>query len=188
MRTRKLDGDEMAGRTFRFAERVPRPMMQAEGVPGEAVSLLTADKIYTVISHRSEPGPWGRAAIPGPEGFAMLMAECPPGQGPDLHAHHETEEIFTCLRGRFEVAWGDEGEHRLQLEPYDTVSVPPGVCRAFRNVADERGLLQVLITGGENDLNDISFPRQVERKLRAMGPGVVDALRGLGFRFDIEND
>lgn len=186
MKTRRVTRDELERRTFRFAARRPNPVLRAEGVPGAAVSLLTAERLTTVVSHDSEPGPWGHAAIAGCEGFAMVLAECPPGQGPALHAHHRTEEIFTCLRGRFEVTLGDRGEDRIVLEPCDTVSVPPGVCRGFRNVSDEPGLLQVVITGGRNDLDDISFPPVVEAELRAMGPGVVPALERQGFHFDVE--
>lgn len=53
--------------------------------------------------------------------------------------------------------WGDEGEHETVLERLDTVSVPPGVCRGFTNVGDRDGILQVLITGGIHNMDDIAF-------------------------------
>ena len=49
-------------------------------------------------------------------------------------------------------------------------------------------MLQVLITGGDNDANDITFPRGVEAKLRAIGPDVPDALRRQGFGFDSDHE
>ena len=175
-------------RPFRFEGRAPNPVMRAEGVPDDAVALLTSDRLYTVMIHRDHAGPWGESAIPGPPDVALILAECEPGRGPDLHAHRATDEIFTCLRGRFEIRWGDAGEHAVELAPFDTVRVPPGVQRAFRNVSAGTGLLQVLITGGTNDANDITFPPSVEAKLRAIGAGVPDALRRQGFGFDSERD
>jgi uncharacterized RmlC-like cupin family protein len=175
-------------RPFRFERRAPNPVMRADGVPDAAVALLTSDRLYTVMIHPDHAGPWGDSAIAGPADVALILAECEPGRGPDLHAHRATDEIFTCLRGRFEIRWGDAGEHVLELAPFDTVRVPPGVQRAFRNVSAEPGLLQVLITGGTNDANDITFPPSVEAKLRTIGEGVPDALRRQGFGFDSERD
>ena len=175
-------------RPFRFERRTPNPVMRADGVPEDAVSLLTSDRLYTVMIHDTNRGPWGRSAIPGPAGVALILAECEPGRGPDLHAHRATDEIFTCLRGRFEIRWGDNGEHVVEIAPFDAIRVPPGVQRAFRNVSQETGMLQVLITGGDNDANDITFPPSVEAKLLAIGPGVPDALRRQGFGFDSDHE
>jgi mannose-6-phosphate isomerase-like protein (cupin superfamily) len=180
--------DDPGLRPFRFERRTPNPVMRAEGVPDAAVALLTSDRLYTVMIHESNAGPWGQSAIPGPPGVALILAECEPGRGPDLHAHRATDEIFTCLRGRFEVRWGDGGEHAVELAPFDAIRVPPGVQRAFRNISSEPGMLQVLITGGDNDANDISFPAAVEAKLRAIGAGVPDALRRQGFGFDSDHE
>lgn len=175
-------------RPFRFERRVPNPVMRADGVPDAAVALLTSDRLYTVMIHPDHAGPWGTSAIPGPPDVALILAECEPGRGPDLHAHRATDEIFTCLRGRFRVCFGPEGEHEVELARFDTVRVPPGVQRAFRNVSEEIGLLQVLITGGANDANDITFPPAVEAKLRAIGPDVAEALRRQGFGFDSDHE
>jgi quercetin dioxygenase-like cupin family protein len=180
--------EQDAMRPFRFAERTPSPVLRLPGVPDAAVELLTADRLYTVMNHDGSAGPWGGGAIPGPAGVSLILAECEPGRGPDLHWHRETDEIFTCLRGRFEVQWGAAGEQHALLDPFDTLRVAPGVSRAFRNVSDEPGLLQVLVTGGVNDANDIGFPRIVEERLNALGPDVVAALRRAGFHFEVADD
>ena len=44
-----------------------------------------------------------------------------------------------CLSSRFEIAWGDRGEHTLVLDPLDMISVPRGENRSFRNIGNETG-------------------------------------------------
>ena len=95
----------------------------------------------------------------------------------------QTYETFTVLKGRFEVTWGERGEERVVLDRFDTISVPPGVCRAFRNIGDEEGILQVLITGGVHDMNDIDFAEDAKRRIEALGPGLAREFEKLGFTF-----
>ena len=99
------------------------------------------------------------------------MRGAPPGTGPGLHAHHKTTETFTCLQGRFEFRWGDQGEHSIELDQFDVLAVPAGVCRAFRNISLEQGPLQVLITGGIHDIEDIAFPPAVAEELDGIDAG-----------------
>jgi len=113
----------------------------------------------------------------------MTLAVCPPGQGPGLHAHRQTYETFTVLKGRFEVTWNDDGTGREVLELFDTVSFPPGVCRAFRNIGDTEGILQVIITGGVHDMNDIDFAEDAKLKIEAVGPGLSREFETAGFTF-----
>jgi hypothetical protein len=81
------------------------------------------------------------------------------------------------------VRWNDDGGERLVLEEFDTISVPPGVCRAFRNVGDAEGILQVLITGGVHDMTDIDFARQIAAKLEAIDPAARAYFEKAGFTF-----
>ncbi len=113
--------------------------------------------------------------------MTMTLARCPPGQGPALHSHDQTYETFTVLQGRFEVTWNDDGRDTVVLEPFDTISVPPKVCRAFRNVGDTQGVLQVIITGGVHDMNDIDMVPEVGRRLEALG--VRDRFDAVGLTF-----
>ena len=76
------------------------------------------------------------------------------------------------LKGRFEVRWNDDGSGSATLGLYDTVSFPPGVCRSFRNVGDAEGILQVIITGGVHDMNDIDFAADAKAKIEAVGKGL----------------
>jgi hypothetical protein len=58
------------------------------------------------------------------------------------------------------------------------------VCRAFRNVGKEEGILQVLITGGVHDMNDIAFTPNARREIEAVGPGLAAEFEEVGFTFD----
>ena len=114
---------------------------------------------------------------------AYLPLSQMPGQGPGLHAHRQTYETFTVLQGRFEVTWNDDGSGRAVLELFDTVSFPPGVCRAFRNIGDGEGILQVLITGGVHDMTDIDFSEDAKRRIEAVGAGLSREFEKAGFSF-----
>jgi quercetin dioxygenase-like cupin family protein len=108
---------------------------------------------------------------------------CPPGQGPSLHSHLATYETFTVMQGRFEVTWNDNGENRIELDQFDAISVPPGVCRAFRNIGSGDGVLQVIISGGVHDRKDIDFADASARQIEASGPGILDEFKKVGFTF-----
>ncbi|MBO6784686.1 MAG: cupin domain-containing protein [Alphaproteobacteria bacterium] len=81
-------------------------------------------------------------------GFTVAFITCEPGQGAGLHSH-ETAEVFMPLNGNLVVYWGDDGEEELELEPWDTISVPQGVMRGFRNATDKE--LVILAMVGQQD-------------------------------------
>ena len=72
---------------------------------------------------------------------------------------------------------------RAELDQFDTLSVPPGVCRAFRNTSNEDGILQVLISGGVLDMTDIDFPPATADWLARYGDDVVKQFEERGFLF-----
>ena len=184
MKTIELTQSDMAQRVALDRELKPLPTQTATGVPLEAKDVIYARKLLSVIGLESGSTPVSsNAPIRGAAGMTMTLAVCPPGQGPELHAHVKTYETFTVLRGRFEVRWNDDGSERLVLEEFDTVSVPPGVCRAFRNIGDGEGVLQVLITGGVHDMQDIDFARQIGDRLAAIDPGARAYFERVGFTF-----
>jgi len=174
----------MKGRIARFHDLKPLPI-QNESIPEKARDVVYARKLLSVIGLDSQADTPINAEAPivGAAGMTMTLAVCPPGQGPGLHNHKRTYETFTVLKGRFEVRWGDAGEERAVLEPFDTISLPPGVCRAFRNVGDSEGILQVIITGGAHDMADIDFTGQAKREIDAVAPGLSREFEKAGFTF-----
>jgi hypothetical protein len=60
------------------------------------------------------------------------------------------------------VYWGDEGEQEIVLEPWDTISVPPGVMRGFRNAGQQDGYLMAVL-GGTDAGRVVWSPKVLER-------------------------
>lgn len=176
MKTVDMSPAEMEQHIVRFKELKPKQgLYEKFGIPTKAYEMLTAKTLYTLLAPADAAGSHQYAAARGPAGLSISIAECPPGDGPMLHAHMRTHEIFMCLKGRFEVSWGDEGQHRIVLDPFDTIDVPLGVTRAFRNVSDETGLLHVIILGG--DQNDVGYTKAVGDEVAAkFGAEVRDAI------------
>jgi quercetin dioxygenase-like cupin family protein len=185
MKTMRVSVSEMNQRISRFKDLKPLPT-QNESIPEKARDVVYSRKLLSVIGLETKADTPISSAAPicGAAGMTMTLAVCPPGQGPDLHNHLQTYETFTVLAGRFEVTWNDDGSGRAVLERFDTISVPPGVCRAFRNIGSEEGILQVLITGGVHDMNDISFTPEAKRKIEAVRAGLAAEFEKAGLTFD----
>ena len=84
--------------------------------------------------------------------------------------------------------WNDDGGERIELDEFDTISLPPGVCRGFRNISDADGVLQVIISGGVHDMNDIDFPQATAKQLAAFGEDVVAQFEARGMTFTAGSD
>lgn len=185
MKTIRMSREQMEKRIARFVNLKPLPI-QNEAIPQKARDVVYSRKLLSVIGleENAQTPINAEAPIRGAAGMTMTLAVCPPGQGPGLHSHRQTYETFTVLKGEFEVRWNDDGSESALLRQFDTVSFPPGVCRAFRNVGAEEGILQVVITGGVHDMTDIAFSQKAKREIEAVGPGLAAEFEKVGFRFD----
>ena len=190
MKTISIPAADMEQRVSRFSDLQPLPLSESLDMPQEAKDVIYARKILSVIGLGDDADtPINKGApISGAGGVTTALAVCTPGNGPSLHAHQQTFETFTVLKGRFEITWNDDGGGRLELGLFDTVSVPPGVCRAFRNISDEEGILQVLISGGVHDMKDIDFPAAIGDKLDGFGEDVRGQFVERGFTFTAGED
>lgn len=190
MKTISISSKDMQPRVSRFAELKPLPLAESLDMSQDAKDVIYARQLLSVIGlgGDSETPISKGAPIQGAGGMTMTLAVCPPGNGPSLHSHQQTYETFTVLKGRFEISWNDDGDNRIELDPFDTVSVPPGVCRAFRNISDEEGILQVVISGGVNDMGDIDFPEAIAKRLEEFGGNVLQQFQERGFTFTAGKD
>jgi mannose-6-phosphate isomerase-like protein (cupin superfamily) len=189
MKTIDIGPDGMAEHIVRFNELKPKKgNYESLGIPTEAYEMLTAKTLYTLLAPAGAAGSHQFTSAKGPDDLSLSIAECPPGDGPMLHAHMETHEIFFCLKGRFEISWGDAGEHADVLEQFDMVDVPLGVTRAFRNVGDDTALLFVIILGGNQ--NDVGYTKAVGDEVAAKyGPDVRDAIEAhTSMKFNVGTD
>lgn len=144
---------EMEARVARFTRLRPTADYVDAAIPG------CERTTYRVLGHPPD------AALQA-EDFHMNIVRCEPGKCAPLHSHL-TQEVFIALTGRWEVFWGPEGARSLVLEALDTVSVPPGVSRGFRNIATEASLL-IGIAGGR-DPGNINWRAQVRAAANAAG-------------------
>ena len=183
MKTIALSQHDMQARIARYRDLKPLPIQQSD-VPLGARDVVYARRLLSVIGLQDAKTPINAGApIVGAAGMTMTLAVCPPGQGPGLHAHRQTYETFTVLKGKFEVTWNDDGSGSAVLELFDTVSFPPGVCRAFRNIGEGEGILQGIITGGVHDMNDIDFVEAARARIEAVGKGLSREFEKAGFSF-----
>lgn len=144
---------EMEARVARFAALRPTADYVDSGIPGcERTTLRVLG---------APPG-----APLAAEGFHMSVVRCEPGQSAPLH-NHLTQEVFFALTGQWQVFWGPLGERSVALGPWDTVSIPPGVSRGFRNVGAEPAYLLGLASGQDPGL--INWPAQVRAAASAVG-------------------
>ncbi|MFM7532149.1 MAG: cupin domain-containing protein [Rubrivivax sp.] len=144
---------EMEARVARFAALQPTDDYADAGIPG------CKRTTWRVLGEQP-------AAPLQAEDFHMNLVRCEPGHSAPLH-NHLTLEVFVAITGRWEVFWGPEGTRSLVLEPLDTVSIPPGVSRGFRNIGAEPALLMGMANG--RDPGHINLPESVRSAARAAG-------------------
>ena len=190
MRTIEISGRQMQQRVARYKELEPLEAQKNMDIPVEAADIVWSRKLLSVIGldEGLETPINASAPISGAGGITITLAACPPGTGPSLHAHQSTFETFTVMKGRFKIYWNDDGAEALELGLYDTISVPPRVCRGFTNISDEEGLLQVIISGGIHDLNDIDFASKAADQINKIRPGLVEVFKETGLTFTASKD
>ena len=167
MKTRQVGTDEMAKRVARFKELQPsRKAFVDSLIPGHE------REIFNVIGRGVTEDTTLRPAITDARDFNLTLVRAEPGKGAALHAH-PTVEVFMALSGRWTVYWGDAGEHELVLEQWDTISVPPGVMRGFRNAGTESGYLMAILGG--TDAGHVSWSPAVLERANTTGLALDDA-------------
>ena len=188
MAGKSLDPAAMEKRVARFKklETYQRQNFDAHGIPPGAVEKITARKVYPVMAPADYQGRSAGAPVKGPRGLIVSIAECEAGNGPGLHRHLNTVENFLCLSGRFEIAWGAQGEHTLVLEPLDMISVPRGENRSFRNISNETGRLLVMIVPETAEQADpISYAPSLAKEIAdEYGRSALEGLQKVGFKFE----
>jgi mannose-6-phosphate isomerase-like protein (cupin superfamily) len=190
MTTKSFTSEQMEARVARFdrLETYQRQNFDVHDIPPGAVEKVAARRVYPVMAPADYQGRSAGAPVKGPRGLIVSIAECEPGNGPGLHRHLNTVENFFCLSGRFEIAWGDRGEHTLVLEPLDMVSVPRGENRSFRNISSELGrLLVMIVPESDAQVDPVSYAADVAKEIEhEYGRAALEGLQKIGFKFEEE--
>ena len=191
MRMKSLTPEQMEDRVARFKklQTYQRQNFEMHNIPPGAVEKVAARRVYPVMTPADYQGRSAGAPVKGPRGLIVSIAESEPGNGPGLHRHLNTVENFFCLSGRFEIAWGDQGEHTLVLEPLDMISVPRGENRSFRNISDVVGrLLVMIVPETAEQIDPISYSPSLAKEIEnEYGRTALDGLQKIGFVFEDES-
>ena len=179
--------EQMRARLARFSDLKPYKdtLHDAHGIPPEAMQMMSSDKVYPIMSPEGWTGRSKIAPVKGAPGLTVTLAECPPGDHAGLHKHTDSIENFFCIEGRFEIVWGRNGEHRIELGPLDFISIPKGVYRDFRNIGDVMGRLLVAIQTAPGDTQDrvVHAPQVGAEIARRFGDQTLAAMSALGVQF-----
>ena len=157
----QMSKDEMEKRVARFKDLRPSTKAFIDSlIPGHE------REIFNIIGRGVTEDPTLQPAITDARDFNLTLVQAEPGKGAALHAH-PTVEVFMSLSGRWGVYWGDQGENEIVLEQWDTISVPPGVMRGFRNAGTQAGYL-IAILGG-TDAGHVAWAPQVLERAKETG-------------------
>jgi quercetin dioxygenase-like cupin family protein len=151
----------MDGRIAHFSELTKSPQAFVDTRLPEH-----ARDIYNVIGPGVSEDPALLPTIADAQDFNLTYVGADPGKGAALH-DHPTVEVFVAMSGRWAVIWGDAGQNEVTLEPFDVVSVPPGIMRGFRNDGDEHAILMAIV-GGTNS-GKVTWSQSVLDRARASG-------------------
>jgi uncharacterized RmlC-like cupin family protein len=188
MLTRQITAEEMEQHVARFKALEPNKDEYVEriGIPVAAYEYVAAKNIYYMQGEvQDDVGGNSRPALAGDAGTSIFIVDCPPGDGPTLHAHMNTRESFMPLTGPFEIIFGDTGEHSLVLDPLDMIAVPPGVTRAFKNIGPRDAQMLAVVQGAPGEaMNDIQLTPAIAAEIAAQwGQEAVAGLERLGMTF-----
>lgn len=166
----KVGPEEMNARIVRFAE------LKKQGIP-----LMFIDSIlprhhrmnFAVIGDTASENPEFKPYLTQPHRFQIGMVNAPPGCGPAYHTH-DYIELFMPLTGRWRYYYGNDPngvpEGEAFLEPWDMISLPPGLWRGFENVSDEPAwLFAVLETHEVFTGKDPYWPQPIVAQAESFG-------------------
>ncbi len=68
-----------------------------------------------------------------------------PGDGPPLHVHHNEDEVFRVIEGRYRVRVGEE---TFEAGPGDTLLLPRDVPHTFVKTGEGMGRMLVILQPG----------------------------------------
>lgn len=96
----------------------------------------------------------GQATISGDPGELAQVFSLSSGSGVPRYERSRTKETLMCMEGSIAMGWGANADEAHLLEPWDAVSLPPGVARSFANAGDTPAKMLSLVIGNEDEAFD----------------------------------
>jgi uncharacterized RmlC-like cupin family protein len=145
--------DDMVKRTAHFKEL-------SYSAQGYLDTRMPAHKrnTYNVIGRGVTEDQNLKPAITEADGFNITYIGAEPGCGAALH-NHPTVEVFIAMTGKWSIVWGEKGEHKISIDQFDVVSVPPGIMRGFINEGDSHNFIMAILGG--SDSGSVSWAKNV---------------------------
>jgi quercetin dioxygenase-like cupin family protein len=172
MATQDVKADPMEGRIARWRD------IQRNGVPVMFIDSVLPGHYrmnYSVIGDTASENPDYKPVLTAPHRFQIGMFEAPPGNGPAWHSHTYVE-LFVPLTGRWRFRYGLDPDNpedlagEVDLEPWDTISFPPGLWRSFENISDSNAVgFAVLDPHEVFEEKDPIWPEWLVRQAAAAG-------------------
>jgi mannose-6-phosphate isomerase-like protein (cupin superfamily) len=83
--------------------------------------------------------------------YSIGRQTCAPGSGTPPHLHHNEDETFSVINGRFEIFDGNTNTW-TEIPKDGVVFAPRGNVHCFRNCGDTSGTIQFVCSGGQFDV------------------------------------
>ena len=81
--------------------------------------------------------------------FSIGRQTCKPGSGTPPHVHHNEDEVFSVVAGRFEIFHNDTW---TEIPQNGVFFAPRGEVHCFRNCGDTDGTIQFICSGSQFDI------------------------------------
>lgn len=117
--------------------------------------------------------------------FTLIEQIIQPQNGPPPHIHHQEDEAFYILEGRFAFL---SGEQQRVIEKGGFVYIPKGTLHTFKNIDEQPGKLMVLITpaGLETFFYEIGTPATASSTPPAPAPEVFEKVMQLAGQYHMD--
>jgi mannose-6-phosphate isomerase-like protein (cupin superfamily) len=67
----------------------------------------------------------------------IFLVVLEPGEAPDIHIHHDAEQIFYMIQGTGTLRIGEQGSQKFPVKPGDVVRIPPHTFHSVLNDGKE---------------------------------------------------
>lgn len=161
---RDVSRDEMLSRIVAAGDRDFRPAFIDQALPGGGA------QIAPVIGHGITQNRDHAAPITNPHGFSAEWLRLEPGQSLGPFAIDE-KMVLMAHKGRARLDYADGGAASVEINGWDTYSVPGGVFRTLTALGDTPAELLVVVSGDQ-------------RKRPVFAPETLAAAREAGLGLD----